>query len=253
MKNIDVLDFLNGKYPLNLSCSWDNCGLLVGELEDEINKIFVCLDITSDIINEAIKNNVNLIVTHHPIIFHPLKVVTSNSLVYKLISAKISVISIHTNLDIANGGINDILIDKLDSYNVTKLSHSDKEAELIRVAKVNTIETKNLINNVKEKLNLQTIKSNKVNKKINTIAVCSGSGGDFIPLIIKNNIDAYITSEISHDKFILANEENVVVLDCGHFETENIIMDELVRVLRENFLDFEIDVPKNNVNPALYY
>lgn len=253
MKNIDVLNYLNKLYPLETSLSFDNCGFLVGNKHSDTKNVFVCLDITSDIVDEAIQKDVNLIITHHPIIFHPLKNVSSDELVYKLIKNDISVISMHTNLDICDGGVNDVLAELLLIKNVKKFNHSDSEGALIRIGEVSSISTINFIENVKNILNIDTIKANRINKVIKKVAVCGGSGGSFIPLLLKSDVDAYITSEINHDKFILGNENNLLLLDCGHFFTENVVTYRLKSILKNEFKEIIIDIPKNNINPTMYY
>ena len=114
MRVVDIYTVINDIAPFDLAESWDNVGILVGGREDAVRKILVALDCTDNVIEEAKKIGANLIITHHPIIFDPIKKIDSNSLIYKLISNKIAVISAHTNLDAACGGVNDVLAAKLE-------------------------------------------------------------------------------------------------------------------------------------------
>ena len=109
MKNIDVFNFLNGLFPVESAMGFDNVGFLVGNRQAEVKKVLVALDCDATAVKRAIEENCELIVTHHPVIFDGLKSVTEQDIVYELISRGISVISMHTNLDIGKGGVNDRL------------------------------------------------------------------------------------------------------------------------------------------------
>ena len=109
----DVYNKIDQAAPFSLAMEFDNPGLLVGDPSEEVNGALVALDVTDEVISEAVSRGANLIVTHHPVIYSPLKRVTSDLLVWKLVRENLSVISAHTNLDIARGGVNDILAEKL--------------------------------------------------------------------------------------------------------------------------------------------
>ena len=121
----DIYDFLDEKYDFSSALEYDNVGLLVGDGRDKVTGVLVCLDCTDEAITEAVKQGANLIVTHHPVIFDPLKSVTEQSLVYRLIKIGISVISAHTNLDQADGGVNDALAEAVGLSDVEKIADSE--------------------------------------------------------------------------------------------------------------------------------
>ena len=114
----NVLEFLTDKYPLDTACDFDNVGLLVGDGESAVTKAVVCLDCDINTVNYAKEIGANLIVTHHPVIFNGLKAVTVGTVVYELVKANISVISMHTNLDIAVGGVTENLCAAIGLTNV---------------------------------------------------------------------------------------------------------------------------------------
>ena len=109
----EIFDFLNGKFPVTTACDFDNVGLLVGDPKREVSAVMVALDCTKEAIAAAKENGCELIVTHHPVIFDPLKSVTADSMVYDLIANGIAVLSMHTNLDVGIGGVNDRLCKSL--------------------------------------------------------------------------------------------------------------------------------------------
>lgn len=108
-----VLSFLNTIAPMNTAESYDNVGLLTGSSAENITGIAACLDITEEIIIEAVSKNANLIVSHHPVIFHPMKRILAGNPVYSLVRNDISAIAIHTNFDMCEAGVNDTLMELL--------------------------------------------------------------------------------------------------------------------------------------------
>ncbi|MEG1994493.1 MAG: Nif3-like dinuclear metal center hexameric protein, partial [Oscillospiraceae bacterium] len=124
----DILDFINSFAPFNSAEDFDNVGLLVGNKNAEVKKVLVCLDCTDEIISEAIDLGANLVITHHPVIFSPLKKMVSDSIVYRLVQNSISVISAHTNLDIAPMGVADSLAEKMELKNIQPFALGNVES-----------------------------------------------------------------------------------------------------------------------------
>ena len=117
----DIHSFLDKEAPFSTSAPWDNTGLLVGDKDKQVDKIMLSLDVTGDVIDEATKNQVDLIITHHPLIFDPVKSVTSDTLLYKAVSSGVSFISSHTCLDIAEDGVNDCLAKAVGIKNIQSI------------------------------------------------------------------------------------------------------------------------------------
>ncbi len=233
MKVKELLCFLCERFPVQLACDFDNVGLLVGNENQEISGVLVALDCTKFAIEKAKENGINLIVTHHPVIFNPLKQVLENDLVYTLIKNDISVISMHTNLDTADGGVNDVLAEVLELRNVKKLVCEDgftiRQGELPRVMSANDF-AKHI--SQKLKTNVKYCGENQ----IKTVTVCSGNGGEFFPLAIEKGADAFVTAECKHHLFLLAQEKAVFLADAGHFNTEDIIVEPLASLIKETNL-----------------
>ena len=238
MKVKDILDFLEITAPCSTALEFDNVGLLVGDKDSEVEGVLVSLDCFDEVIDRAEDLGANLIITHHPIIFSPLKSVTANDLVYKLINKGISVISMHTNLDIANGGVNDALCSALGLYDIDVVEASD--GFLLRFGQLDKPEDPySFARHIKEKLG-GNVKFVAGDHDINSVAVCSGSGGDYIFDAVKFGADALVTADIKHHIFIEAGRMGISVFDAGHFNTEDVIVAPLCKVLSNKFPDIPV-------------
>lgn len=227
MKIKEMLRFLYTVAPKELACDFDNVGLLVGDEDTEIKGILVSLDCFDEVIDRAEDLGANLIVTHHPIIFEGLKSVTADSLVYKLISKNISVISMHTNLDQTDGGVNDALCDALGLYDVETVTAND--GFLIRKGYLDSPEDPyDFARHIKEALG-GSVKFTAGNRNITTVAVCSGSGGDFLYDAVSCGADALVTADVKHHTFLSAAKYGISLYDAGHFNTEDPIVSVLCR------------------------
>lgn len=229
----DILDFLNEKFPTETACDFDNVGLLVGDPCAEVTKAVVALDCTLSAVNTAKENGCQLIITHHPVIFDPLKRVLAGSAVYEVIKSGISVISMHTNLDIGIGGVNDCLCSALSLENVTKVAAAD--GYLLNTGEFSSpLNPDSLAEYIKEKLGGR-VKYFGAERQIKRILLCSGSGGSYISEVLKQNCDALITADVKHNQFLEAERLGVSLFDAGHFETEDVVTEPLKRLLTQNF------------------
>lgn len=228
-----IFDFLNEKFPTDTACDFDNVGLLVGDPNAEVKKAVVALDCTPSAVNTALKNGCQLIITHHPVIFDPLKRVLAGSVVYEVIKNGISVISMHTNLDVGIGGVNDCLSSALTLNNVTKVAVED--GYLLNVGELSSpLYPDDLAVYIKEKLG-GAVKYVGSEKQIKRVLLCSGSGGSYITEVKKHNCDALITSDVKHNQFLDAERFGVSLFDAGHFNTEDIVIEHLKELLQAQF------------------
>ena len=238
MKVKELVNFLFEIAPENLKEDYDNVGLLVGDENAEITGVLVSLDCFDEVVSRAEDLNANLIVTHHPVIFEPLKSVTEQSLVYKLINKGISVISMHTNLDKTEGGVNDALCAALGLFDVKTVI--TEEGFPIRVGELPTAQDPyTFAKTIKQALG-GTVKFVPGNKDVLTVAVCSGSGGDFIYDALRLGADALVTADIKHHLFIEAGENNISLYDAGHFNTEDVIIAPLCERIKDTFNDLPV-------------
>lgn len=229
----DIYDFLDEKYDFSSALPYDNVGLLVGDGREKVRGILVCLDCTDEAVSEAVRCGTNLIVTHHPVIFDPLKSVTEQSLVYRLIKNGISVISAHTNLDAASGGVNDALCRAVGLTDVEKVLDSEDFA--YRIGELSEPMTSDeLAKAVGEKLSVR-VKYVGASAFIKRVAVCSGSGGSMLSEVLQTGVDAYLTADVKHNIFMEAHEAGITLIDAGHFNTEDVVTEPLCEELRKAF------------------
>lgn len=239
----DILNFLKSEYPLETACDFDNVGLLVGDGESVVSKAVVCLDCDINAVKYAKSVNAELIVTHHPVIFGGIKNVLSVSVVYELVKSGISVISMHTNLDIAIGGVTERLCEAIGLKNVENFVAHD--GFLIRSADCNISNADKLAEHIKTILGT-SVRYADSGRVLNRVLVCSGSGGDFLQDVVDNNYDALIAADIKHNVFIDALNCGVTVFDAGHYQSENVIVEPICRLLQTNFKNIEFSTFNND-------
>lgn len=224
----EIYNIIDEFAPFSSQCEWDNSGLLVGDGMCETEKIGVVLDITPEAVEEAASLGIGLIVSHHPIIFSPLKSISSKSVPYMLAKNGICALCSHTPLDKAVGGVNDALAAAL-GFNARPLFSYGDEA-MLRAFEIEETDGEALARLVAERLNT-AVSLVDSGKKIRRVAVCGGAGGDFIPDVISAGCDAYITGEVKHNHLLEAKADGLTLLQAGHFSTENPVVDALANLL----------------------
>lgn len=232
----EITDVLEIKVPSFLKEEWDNVGLIIGNGDNEIKKVILALDCTESVVKEAINKNARLIITHHPLIFEGIKNIDFNTSLGRkiklLISNDISLVSLHTNFDKINGGTSDTVARILGLTDLKNID--DNEFSLGKVGNIDTVTLEEFAKTVKEKLNLKSLKYIGDNeKKINSVAVVSGSGADFLYDAKKMGADCLVTAEVKHHIAIDAYENDIAVIDAGHFETENVAMKTFCEILKD--------------------
>jgi len=257
VKTIDVLAFLNEIAPMKYALGFDNVGLLVGNAENEVKGILVTLDITCKVIDEAKENGANLIVSHHPVIFDPMKSVvagdTTANHVIKLIENKMSAICMHTNLDAAIGGVNDTLADKIGI---------SKEGYLEPVEEVGIGRYGNLVREMSfdeflkhtvKTLGIDGLRYLKNRNTVKRVAVGGGSCGGMLQAAVDAGCDTFITADIKHNIWRDAEEMGINLVDAGHFSTENVIVNEICEKLKKQFCEISINTAKNICEPMKHF
>ncbi len=250
-KILDFYKYIDSIAPFETQESWDNSGFLVGDGEREVTKVLTALDVTEPVLKEAEKLGANLIISHHPVIFGALKEFHPKSIAFLAAEKGIGIISAHTCLDIADGGVNDCLAAVLKLSNVRKVENSEN---LLRIGELeNPMTCEEFVAYVGEKLAVGGIKYTPTEKEIKSVAVCGGSGGYLYPAAMAAGADAYVTANIKHNIFIDIRRDNFCVLDAGHFCTENTVIAPLAEKLKANFPETEIAVSKVSEDPARYW
>lgn len=238
MKIVDIFNYLNDLYPVSDALEFDNVGILVGDPEKTVKNCLISLDCNLETVNNAKENGCELIITHHPVIFEPLKTVLQGSVQYELIRNDISVISMHTNLDVGVGGVNDKLCEVLDLCEISSVIASD--GYLLKSGVISPVSAKILAERIKEQLG-GCVKFVDGGKDIEKILVCSGSGGGYIEDTINLGFDALITADIKHHQFLDAHDNGISLFDAGHFNTEDIIVEDLAEKLKNKFNEIQFN------------
>lgn len=233
----DIYKFIDSFAPFSSAMDFDNSGFLAGDKLSAVNKVLVSLDVTEDVINEAKRKNVQLIISHHPIIFHPIKNIMSNSIPYKIVKSGISVISAHTNLDLSPKGVNMCLANALELNNIQLCN-----GECIAIGNLNEeLSTKQFALFVKEKLNCKGLRYTNLKHKINRIAVGSGACGDYIYLAKQLGADVLVTGEIKHNYILESRDIGIVIVDVGHYKSEDVFIEPLIRILSKEFKNISFE------------
>jgi len=237
--------------PFSAQEAWDNSGFLVGDWDADVTKVLVALDATEDVLKEAAERGAELVITHHPVIFTPLKSLHPSSMAYFAAQKGIAVLCSHTSLDVADGGVNDCLAAALGLQNVRKCGD---EAGMLRVGELpEAMELPAFLAHVSEKLGSGGVKYTPAKKPIRTVAVCGGSGAEFYPDAVAAGADAYVTANVKHSFWIEIRRAGFCVLDAGHHCTENTVIAPLSRRLAKRFPEAEVFISERCKDPALYW
>ena len=229
----DIYKYIDQIAPFETAETWDNVGLLLGSAYSTVNKVLLALDITEEVVAEAIEGDFNMVITHHPIIFIGLKSITTDdrlgSMLSKLIQHKISVIAAHTNIDRSfEFGINRIIANHFQLQMIEPLNAIHRFGLVGVLPEKIPFET--FINQTKLIFNINTVKvankePNKVTKMIQTIALSSGASSDFIEDAIAAKADVYITSDLKYHEAQTVLNTRLILVDVGHYESEHIFLE----------------------------
>lgn len=235
-----IYDAIDRLAPFWLTMDFDNTGILVGDRNREVSCALLALDCTPAVVEQARQLGAQLIITHHPVIFHPLKRVNEDAVVYQLIRSDIAVISAHTNLDIAQGGVNDALVNAIGLRDCRGLELLNEQtgAWLGRIGTLpEPLSPEAFAAHVKSCLNAASVKFAAAPRAIHTVALCSGSGADCLDAAISAGADALLTSEVKQHEYLAAAAAGISIFDAGHFDTEDIVIEPLRDYLAKEIPD----------------
>lgn len=223
--------------PLSTMQKWDNSGWQINLGIEDTNKILLALDVTPSTVNEAIAKKCDLILSHHPVFFSPIKTIDSPFII-KAVQNNIQVYSAHTNLDVAHGGVSEYLAEKcgfteLDTaFEFIKYKQFDKEMNFSK-----------LISTLKTIFSLPSVRVvNSDRKTYSSIAFCSGSGAEFIQDLEKIGIDVFITGDLKHHQALNANK--MTIIDLGHFHSERFVVEIFEKILKNEDVEIIAAVEK---------
>ena len=233
----DIESFLYGWAPRDLAESWDNVGLLVGDPEATVERVLVALDITPQVAEEALERGYQLIVAHHPVMncaWHPVQTVRADDrqgrTLTALLRGGVAAICMHTNLDAAEGGVNDILAEKLGLTQPEMLTEE-------KIGRIGTLKCEiplvEFTHSVIELLGCNGLRYVDAGRPVHRVAVGGGACGCYIPQAVAAGCDTFVTSDLKYNDFL--DTEGLNLIDAGHFPTENVVCPALRDRLQRTF------------------
>lgn len=260
-----IMNLIEEYAPKILAEDWDNVGLQIGDPAGEVNKVLITLDVTLDVVNEAIAGGFDLIVSHHPLIFNPIKYIRFDLPLGKMISLlmanKIALYAAHTNLDSAEKGVNAVLTSKFNLINTkvldTSYTEEGKVSGLGRIGYLKEpISLRQLVAKIKAELNIDYVRVvGNLDKEIKKLALCGGAGASLMSKAAFAGADAYLTGDIKYHEAQDALAMGLSIIDAGHYATEQHIVPVLVDYLQEKAQELKLNIivvtANNQQNPLV--
>ena len=259
MKIREIIGALEEFAPLSLQDSYDNAGLQIGLTEDaEATGALLCLDVTEDVLDEAVRRGCNMVVSHHPLLFRPCKSITGadyiERCIIKAIKNDIAIYSAHTNLDNAKDGVNYRIAHKLGLTDIEILDpkNNDKSAGAGIIGHLaEPMKKEDFIAHVKKVFNANCVRFNSwTGRKVFRIALCGGSGAFLMSKAASAGVDAFLTGEVGYHRFF-GHENELLLLELGHFESEQYTLEILREVIERtapNLPIFDTEIETNPIN-----
>ena len=251
MKIKEVVNYLDKTFHPEYQEDYDNAGFLLGDGEAEYRGALIALDLTEEVADESSRYDLNLIVTHHPFIFRGVKRITDSDtlgrLIMKLIRSGISVYAAHTNLDNLPWGVSGVLCEKLGIHNCRILKPSSdlqpptSDLNAVGLGMVGELDspttTKSFLLKVKELTGLPTVRYAGGSGKVQRVALCGGSGSEFIGEALASKADIYLTADLKYHDFQRATD-TMALADIGHYESEQFAKEIISRAISKKFSNF---------------
>jgi dinuclear metal center YbgI/SA1388 family protein len=256
----EVLCALEKFAPLPLQESWDNAGLQIGLTETEVSGALLCLDVNEKIIDEAICQQCNLVISHHPLLFRGLKQVSDATdvqrTVWKAIRSGISVISMHTNLDNAQGGVNFKIAERLGLQDCQFFA--EKQVDGIEAGSgvvgvlPEPMEARAFVELVKQQFHCECAQCNELlERPIRKVAICGGAGDFLLPDAISQDADAFITGEMHYHQYF-GYEQQIQICVIGHYQSEQFTSEIFRDIIQKECPGVKTCIAETNTNPIVY-
>ena len=242
----ELYAFLEERIPRSLSCDWDNDGLMVcPDDTKEVRRVLVALDITAAVAEHAIKEGYDLVISHHPLIFHPLRAVAPGEAtvnkVIRLLTSGVSAMSFHTRLDAVKGGVNDVLANAIGLQNVIPFGKNGEEIGRIGDLPA-PMSLRDFAELVKAATGAKLVQISSNGKPVSRVAVLGGGGAGESPAAAAAGADTYLTGDLRHDQLTEAPEREMNMVQGGHFFTENLVCDRIREMLHEADATLTVDI-----------
>ena len=247
----EIYQYLDGLAPFSLQMDFDNAGFLVGRGDRTVDKILVSLDITEEVVSEAVELGCQLIVSHHPVIFFPAKSVTDTTpdgrILLSLVEHNIAAICAHTNLDAVSGGVNDALAQRLGLTNIEQLKQDGVDASgrpygIGRVGNTAGVPmyAPAFAAFVKEVLGANGVRFVDVRRPVRRVAVGGGACSDMMKDAIALGCDTFVTADVKYNGFLDAKALGLNLIDAGHYPTEQVVIPVLAKWLADGLPKVEV-------------
>ena len=247
----DVYRALNEWAPFSRQESWDNSGLLIGGWDRVVRRAVLLLDAAPADAERAAQSGADLLITHHPVIFHPLKSVQDGSIAETAVRNGLSILSAHTNLDVAEGGVNDCLAEvlglgELEPFSIVGTEQTPEGAQVISLGRIgqlpDVVEPKAFAQWVDRQLGGHGLRWCAGTRPVQRVAVCGGAGGSLLGEALQKDVDALVTSEVKQDQWVDACQAGLTLIDGGHYPTEAVVLEPLQKRLAARFPEVEFVV-----------
>jgi dinuclear metal center YbgI/SA1388 family protein len=254
MKISDIIDTIESFAPLAAQESYDNAGLLVGDPGAEVTSALLCVDITEEVMDEAERSGVGMVISHHPVIFLPLRNITGDGyeqrVVARALRSGIALYAAHTNLDSAPGGMSHFLAGQLGLGEITTL---DRQAGLGVVGELSApMAAADFLKHVARTLDIGAIRHSALPAApLSRVALCTGAGGELIPEARKAGAQLYMSADLKFHNFLQAAGA-MPVADIGHHESERCAVELLFSVISKKFPTFALRKSVRGTNPVHY-
>jgi len=260
----ELFRYLESIAPLRLQEKYDNSGLLIGQSSRVVTGVMICLDCTEEVLDEALRLNCNVVISHHPAIFYGLKSITGSNLteriVIKAIKQELMIYAIHTNLDnILNHGVNERIAHQLglQIQSVLRPADGGLEGNVTGAGIVgkfsDPLSEIQFLQLLKEKMKTGVIRHSKLlERPVESVAICGGSGSFLLEDAIKAGVQVLVTSDYKYHGFFDA-DGNIIICDIGHYESEQHTIQLLQELISMKFPTFAAHCTKLNTNPIHYF
>ena len=253
----DIIAFMESVAPQSKKESWDNVGLLCGREDKEVKTVLIALDPFEDTADEAVEIGAELVLTHHPLIFHPLRSVTSSTAIgrtiFTLVRHDIAAFCAHTNLDLAPEGVNQQLAKALGLEDVTLIEPTESGSGLLRRGTVPEQHLEDFLSHVKQSLNAPGLRYASAERRVHHVAVGGGACGEEWPAALNAGCDTFVTSDVRYNDFWDARDAGLTIIDAGHFYTENPVCGYLKEVLSGTFPELNLVVSQKHRDCMKFY
>ncbi len=248
----ELYRFLDSFAPFDTAMEYDNVGLLVGSRDTVVHRVLLSLDITAPVVKEAAENHAELIISHHPVIFTPIRRLDERDVPYLLAQHGIAAICAHTNLDMAFGGVNTCLAARLQVTNTKALKEHNGLPEGLIGELSREYTPQEFAAFVESALSCGGLKYVDGGRSVKTVAVCGGAGADLLYDAAALGADAFVTADTKHHELLAASHLGLTLVDAGHFNTEDVVIQPLLEKLAEQFPDVSFQKSRQMRDPVQY-